>query len=61
MKIVLSKILVLANQDAKSDYFKQQSNFVTTEGMRDRYAEYSTNIKGASYWVIKSILSLTRN
>lgn len=32
MKIVLQKILVLANQDAKNDYFKQQSNFITSEG-----------------------------
>ena len=46
MKIVLSKILLLANQNAKADYFKQQSKFVTNEGMRDRYAEYSTNIQG---------------
>ena len=46
MKIVLSKILVLANEDAKKDYFKQQSNFVTNEGMRDKFAEYSTNIEG---------------
>lgn len=46
MKIVLSKILVLANQNARDDYFKQQSKFVTTEGMRDKFAEYSTNIEG---------------
>ena len=46
MKIVLSKILVLANADAKNDYFRQQSNFVTAEGMRDKFAEYSTNIEG---------------
>jgi hypothetical protein len=47
IKITLSKILLLGNQDAKADYFKQQSNFVTSEGMRDRYAEYSTDIKGS--------------
>jgi len=45
MKIILSKILVLANDDAKKDYFKQQSEFVTKEGMRDNFAEYSTNIE----------------
>lgn len=46
MKIVLSKILVLANSDARDDYFKQQSRFVTSEGMRDTFAEYTTNIEG---------------
>ena len=46
MKIMLSKILVLANPAARDNYFKQQSNFVTREGMRDKFAEYSTNIEG---------------
>ena len=46
MKLLLSKILILANEEAKNDYFKQQSKFVSAEGMRDQYAEYSTNIEG---------------
>jgi hypothetical protein len=45
-KIVLSKLLVLSNAKAREDYFKQQSNFVTTQGQADEFAEFSTNIHG---------------
>ncbi|CAB9529576.1 reductase [Seminavis robusta] len=48
-KIILSKILILANEDAKKDYFKQQSAFVSSQGMRDSLAEYSTTIEVPSF------------
>ena len=43
-KIKLTKLLILGNNKARQEYFRQQANFVTTEGRLDEYAEFSTNI-----------------
>jgi len=43
-KITLSKMLVLKDVKSREDYFLQQAHFVSKEGRRDEYAEFSTNI-----------------
>jgi hypothetical protein len=44
-KMNLSKLLILSNEKARKDYFKQQSEFVTQHGQGDEYAEFSTSIQ----------------
>mmetsp|Transcript_8052 Transcript_8052/g.11457 ORF Transcript_8052/g.11457 Transcript_8052/m.11457 type:complete len:243 (+) Transcript_8052:76-804(+) len=46
-KITLSKMLVLKDVKSREDYFLQQAHFVSKEGRRDEYAEFSTNINGS--------------
>ena len=46
-KIVLSKLLILPNTKARQDYFRQQSDFVTSQGSDD-YTEFSTSIQGTT-------------
>jgi hypothetical protein len=48
-KMILSKLLILSNEKARKDYFKQQSDFVTEHGQGDEYAEFSTNIQVAGF------------
>jgi hypothetical protein len=48
-KMTLSKLLILSNEKARKDYFKQQSDFVTEHGQGDEYAEFSTNIQVAGF------------
>jgi len=43
-KLTLSKILVLSDEGALADYFRQQSEFVSVEGSRDVLAEFTTSI-----------------
>lgn len=43
-KLALCKVLLLSNGKARSDYFAQQTEFVTREGSKDQFAEFSTNI-----------------
>lgn len=43
-KLALCKVLLLSNGKARSDYFAQQTDFVTREGNKDQFAEFSTNI-----------------
>ena len=43
-KLSLCKVLLLSNGKARSDYFAQQTDFVTREGNKDQFAEFSTNI-----------------
>lgn len=43
-KISLSKLIVLSNEKARQEYFKQQADFVTEKGQGDEFAEFSTNI-----------------
>jgi hypothetical protein len=45
-RIVLTKLLVLSNQQSREDYFKQQSEFVTQHGRGDEFVEFSTDIQG---------------
>lgn len=44
-KISMYKLLLLANAKARSDYFLQQSNFVSREGQKDVFAELSTKVE----------------
>jgi hypothetical protein len=48
-KMTLSKLLILSNEKARKDYFKQQSDFVTEHGQDDEYAEFSTHIQVAGF------------
>lgn len=48
-KMILTKLLVLANEKARKDYFKQQSAFVTEHGQGDEFAEFSTSIKVGNF------------
>ena len=43
-KLSLSKVLLLADDRTREDYFRQQTEFVTREGQRDQHAEFSTMI-----------------
>ena len=43
-KLSLCKVLLLSNSKVRSDYFAQQTEFVTREGCKDQFAEFSTNI-----------------
>jgi hypothetical protein len=45
-KMTLSKMIVFSDGKARENYFSQQSDFVTSEGQRDEYSEFSTNIQG---------------
>jgi len=42
-KIILSQLLILGNEKAREDYFRQQANFVSIEGSADQFAEFSTS------------------
>jgi len=44
-KMTLSKMIVFSDGKARENYFSQQSDFVTSEGQRDEYSEFSTNIQ----------------
>ena len=46
IKISMYKLILLANSKAKSDYFLQQSKFVSNEGQKDAFAELSTKVEG---------------
>jgi hypothetical protein len=48
-KIALTKLVILANQQTREDYFQQQSNFITRHGQGDKFAEFSTDIQVAGY------------
>jgi hypothetical protein len=57
-KIALSKLLVLADQRSREDYFQQQSKFVTKYVREDEFAEFSTDIEVTGY---RPRLLLTRS
>ena len=42
----LHKLLVFADDPTRIDYFQQQSQFISKEGKRDMYAEFSTKVDG---------------
>lgn len=44
-KIILSQLLILANEKAREDYIRQQANFVSIEGSADQLAEFSTSFE----------------
>lgn len=46
IKISMYKLILLANSKAKSNYFLQQSKFVSKEGQKDAFAELSTKVEG---------------
>eukprot|EP00587_Corethron_hystrix_P007068 CAMPEP_0113301714 /NCGR_PEP_ID=MMETSP0010_2-20120614/2823_1 /TAXON_ID=216773 ORGANISM="Corethron hystrix, Strain 308" /NCGR_SAMPLE_ID=MMETSP0010_2 /ASSEMBLY_ACC=CAM_ASM_000155 /LENGTH=274 /DNA_ID=CAMNT_0000155373 /DNA_START=663 /DNA_END=1487 /DNA_ORIENTATION=- /assembly_acc=CAM_ASM_000155 len=43
-KLSMSKALVLMDEEATADYYRQQSEFVMGEGRRDTLAEFSTAV-----------------
>lgn len=43
-KLVLNKLVILANAKSRQDYQKQQAAFVTEHGQGDEFAEFSTEI-----------------
>jgi hypothetical protein len=45
-KIGMNKLLLLSDAKTRSDYFSQQSTFVSKEGQNDIFAELSTNVEG---------------
>ena len=45
-RISLHKLLVFADDPTRIDYFQQQSQFISKEGKRDMYAEFSTKVDG---------------
>ena len=45
-KVSFHKVLLFANEQARVDYFKQQSDFISREGGKDEYAEFSTHVDG---------------
>ena len=45
-KISVYKLLLFTDKRARVDYFKQQSNFISREGAKDEYAEFSTRVDG---------------
>lgn len=65
-KISFSKMLVLADEKIREDYFSQQANFISREGRKDEQAEYSTDIevegfktkvlvaRNSSSWAVKT-------
>jgi hypothetical protein len=48
-KIALTKLVILANQQTREDYFQQQSTFITNHGQGDEFAEFSTDIQVPGY------------
>jgi hypothetical protein len=44
-KVSFSKMLVLADEKIREEYFSQQAKFISLEGRKDEQAEYSTTIE----------------
>lgn len=48
-KISIYKLLLFENKQARVDYFKQQSDFIGREGIKDNFAEFSTHVDVPGY------------